>query len=85
VTAIVGDFKEVDISSVLARELAKLIDVLDLTAHQKQGLAQIGLHTVGQALQASEAEFQKISYVGPKRSRKMMNIVTASVLEYLSG
>jgi len=36
------------------------------------------LETVGKALQTSEAEFQRIDYVGPKRSRKMMNIVTSS-------
>ena len=41
--------------------------------------------TVGAALQASESEFQRIIYIGPKRSRRMMNIVVASVLEYLSG
>jgi hypothetical protein len=41
--------------------------------------------TVGKTLQASEAQFQRISYVGPKRSRKMMNVVVSSVLEYLSG
>lgn len=84
-TAVVGDFREGDISSVLARELDKSIDVLDLTNYQKCGLRSIGLETVGKALQATEAEFQRIDYVGPKRSRKMMNIVTASVLEYLSG
>lgn len=84
-TSVVGDFQEIDISSVLARELAKSIDVLDLTTYQKSGLHSIGLETVGKALQASEAEFQKIVYVGPKRSRKMMNIVIASVLEFLSG
>lgn len=84
-TSIVSDFQECDISSVLAQELAKPIEVLDLTVYQKAGLCSIGLETVGKALQASEVEFQKIDYVGPKRSRKMMNIVTASVLEYLSG
>jgi hypothetical protein len=81
----VGDFEEADISKVLARELAKSTDALDLTDHQREGLRSIGLDTVGKALQASEAEFQKIDYVGPKRSRRMMNVVTASVLEYLSG
>jgi hypothetical protein len=84
-TSAVGRFQETDISAVLARELAKEIDVLDLTDYQKQGLRSIDLNTVGNALQASEAEFQRIDYVGPKRSRKMMNVVTSSVLEYLSG
>jgi hypothetical protein len=55
------------------------------TEYQRSRLRSIGLDTVGKALQASEAEFQRISYVGPKRSRKMMNVVVSSVLEYLSG
>jgi len=84
-TSVVGNFKETDISIVLARELAKTIDVLDLTVHQKEGLRSISLDTVGRTLQASEAEFRRIDYVGPKRSRKMMNVVVSSVLEYLSG
>lgn len=84
-TSAVGKFQEPDISSVLARELAKSVDVLDLTDYQRTGLNSIGLDTVGKALQASESEFQRISYIGPKRSRKMMNVVVASVLEYLSG
>ncbi len=83
--AVVGKFQEADISEVLARELAKPIDVLDLTEYQKSGLSSISLNTVGDALQASEAEFQRITYVGPKRSRRMMNVVISSVLEYLSG
>jgi len=84
-TEAVRDFKETDISQVLDRVLDKSIDNLDLTEHQKSGLCSIKLDTVGKALQASEAEFQRIDYVGPKRSRKIMNTVTASVLEYLSG
>lgn len=84
-TSAVGKFQEPDISAVLARELAKPVEVLDLTDHQMSGLRSIGLDTVGKALQASENTFRQISYVGPKRSRKMMNVVVASVLEYLSG
>jgi hypothetical protein len=84
-TSVVGKFQEVDISVVLRRELDKSIAVLDLTDFQKSGLRALNVLTVGQALQASEDEFQKINYVGPKRSRKMMNVVVASVLEYLSG
>jgi len=83
--AAVGKFQEVDISIVLKRELEKPIDVLDLTDFQKNGLRSLKILLVGQALQTAEGEFQKINYVGPKRSRKMMNVVVASVLEYLSG
>ncbi len=81
----VGNYKESDISSVLAIELSKSIDVLDLTDYQKSGLISIGLDTIGKALKANEQEFQRIDYIGPKRSRKIMNIVTASILEFLSG
>jgi hypothetical protein len=84
-TTVVGEFREADISVVLQRELGKSIDVLDLTEYQKGGLHSISIDTVGAALQASEEEFRRISYVGPKRSRRMMNVVVASVLEYLSG
>jgi hypothetical protein len=84
-TSVVGKFEEPDISTVLARELAKPIEVMDITDYQRTGLRSIGLDSVGKALQASEGEFQRISYVGPKRSRKMMNVVVSSVLEYLSG
>jgi len=84
-TSVIGDFQENDISEVLVRELAKTIDVLDLTEYQKSGLRSIEINTVGSALQASEYDFQRIDYIGPKRSRKMMNVVTSSILEYLSG
>jgi hypothetical protein len=82
---LVGPFKESDISQVLLAQLAKPIGVLDLTDFQRDGLIRIGLDTVGKALNASELDFQQISYIGPKRSRRMMNIAVASVLEYLSG
>ena len=83
--ALVGPFKESDLSEVLLTQLTKPIGVLDLTDYQRDGLIRIGLDTVGKALNAGERDFQKISYVGPKRSRRIMNIAIASVLEYLSG
>jgi hypothetical protein len=84
-SALVGSFSESDLSQVLAAQLAKPISVLDLSDYQREGLIRIGLDTVGKALNASELQFQRISYVGPKRSRRIMNVVVASVLEYLSG
>ena len=77
--------EEVDLSAVLASELAKPIDVLDLTECQKRGLRSVGLDTVCKALQGSDVQLQKIYYVGPKKSRQMLNTVVASVHEYLSG
>jgi hypothetical protein len=59
--------------------------VLELSDYQKSALDQIGIKTIGEALSSSEAVFQRAHYIGPKRSRKIMNVVTAAVLEYLSG
>jgi hypothetical protein len=81
----VGPFRETDISEILQKQLEKPITVLDLTQFQKDGLNRIGLDTVGKALNATESEFQQIMWIGPKRSRQMMNVVVHSVLEYLSG
>ena len=69
----------------MAAQLQKSITVLDLTEYQQAGLIRIGLDTVGKALNAGEADFRTINYIGPKRSRRIMNVVVASVLEYLSG
>lgn len=82
---VVGTFKEADLSQILARQLSKPVHVLDLSEYQLNEMPKIGLDTVGKALNASEEDFQKIMWVGPKRSRRMMNVVVASVLEYLSG
>jgi len=78
-------FSETDIAVELARELEKSIDVLDLTDFQRQALKSVGIDTVRKALQSSEQDFRKADYIGPVRSRKMMNVASASVLEYLSG
>lgn len=83
--SLVGTFKEADISAILQTQLKKSINVLDLTQYQIEGLLSNNIDTIGKALDATEYDFQKISYIGPKRSRKMMNIVVASILEYLSG
>ncbi len=81
----VGTMADADLSTELERLLAKPVSVLDLTDHQQSALHTVGILTVGQALTSSEATFQRASYIGPVRSRKMMNIVTAAVLEFLSG
>jgi len=78
-------FAEPDVSEVLERQLAKPISVLDITDFQRTGLESIAVTTVGRALRSSEAEFQKVPWIGPKRSRRMMNAAVSSVLEYLSG
>ncbi|MGR2664358.1 ORC-CDC6 family AAA ATPase [Chromobacterium haemolyticum] len=85
IAARVGAMVDVDLSVELERLLAKPVTSLDLTSHQLQALDSIGILTIRQALMASEATFRKASYIGPVRSRMMMNVVTAAVLEFLSG
>jgi hypothetical protein len=85
VAARVGPIVEADLSTVLRSLLAKPISVLDLTAHQHEALSSIGIDTLGKALRSFEADFKKAWYIGPKRSRPIMNVVTAAIFEYLSG
>jgi hypothetical protein len=85
IAARVGAMVDADLSSELEKLLAKSVSVLDLTAHQESALRSVGIETVRQALTSSEAIFQRAMYIGPVRSRKMMNVVTAAVLEFLSG
>lgn len=80
-----GGFGEVDGGEAIGLQLAKSVDGLDLSLHQKESLHSIGIETIGEALNSSEEKFQTAYYIGPKRSRKMMNVVTAAILEYLSG
>lgn len=85
VASAVGDKIESDVSTVLAELLKRPIDVLDISDHQKSALASIKIDTLGQALNSTEADFMKADYIGPKRSRRIMNVATAAVIEYLSG
>lgn len=81
----VGTFQEPDMSQVLQSQLAKPVRVLDITDFQKECLRRLGYDTIGKALRAKEQDFQEADYIGPVRSRRMMNAVVSSVLEYLSG
>ncbi len=69
----------------LAPHLSKDISVLDLTDWQKDKLRELELTTVGQVLEASEADLKLAKWVGDVRARRMRNAAVASVLEYLSG
>ncbi|WP_433515144.1 AAA family ATPase [Nonomuraea sp. CA-143628] len=66
-------------------QLDRSVDKLDMTAFAKGRLKTLGFDTVGKILAASESDFQQAKWVGPVRSRQMMNIATAAVMEYLSG
>lgn len=81
----VGSAIEPDTTSTIGTQLNRNIDVLELSDHQKQALTSIGIQTIGEALSSTETKFQQAHYIGPKRSRKIMNVATAAVLEYLSG
>jgi|AGTN01.2.fsa_nt_gi hypothetical protein len=70
---------------VLQRQLAKDLDVLDITDWQRGKLREAEYKTVGDVLDSSETDLQKIHQVGEKRSRRISNAAVASVLEYLSG
>lgn len=76
---------QLDGAEAIQQQLERPVDELDLTAHQKQSLHSLEIETIGQALNSTEAQFQRAHYIGPKRSRRIMNVVTAAVLEYLSG
>ncbi|MHA6762093.1 DNA-directed RNA polymerase subunit alpha C-terminal domain-containing protein [Streptacidiphilus sp. PAMC 29251] len=66
-------------------QLGRTVDELDMTAFARGRLKELGFDTVGKILAASEKDFQQAKGVGPVRSRQMMNIATAAVMEYLSG
>jgi hypothetical protein len=81
----VGQMVDVDLSQALERLLQAPVTALDLTEHQKDALASVGISTIGMALNSTEADFRRATYIGPVRSRKMMNVVTAAIFEFLSG
>lgn len=69
----------------LSEQLAKPIQVLDISEWQKSKLLELGLNTIGDVLNATEAKLKQALYVGDVRARRMRNAAVASVLEYLSG
>jgi len=83
--AVVPTFSEPSVGAVLQQQLAKPIEVLDITEWQNSKLHELGLPTVGDVLRASEDKLQTMSYVGEKRSRRIRNAALAAVFEYLSG
>lgn len=74
-----------DLSKLITKQLEQSVSLLDLSLHQRNALQSIEIDTIGKALSSGEAEFQKAHYIGLKRSRRIMNVATAAVLEYLSG
>ncbi len=81
----VGSAIEADMGINLESLLDQPVTRLDLTDHQKKALARVQLDTIGRALVAPESKYQEAPYIGPVRSKRMKNVVTAAALEYLSG
>lgn len=69
----------------LGEQLAKPVEVLDISEWQRGKLIELGLHTIGDVLGATEQKLKEASYVGDVRARRMRNAAVAAVLEYLSG
>lgn len=73
------------IALALMSQLEKPASVLDITPWQKEKLAELGLLTVHDVLNATEEKLKEANYVGDVRARRMRNAAIAAVLEYLSG
>lgn len=81
----IPDFKENDMNEILSKELAKPIDVLDLSGWIKDTLKGINILTVKDILTTTEANLKTAYYVGDKRARLVKTAATTSVYEYLNG
>ncbi|HAT3683891.1 hypothetical protein FUU19_21680 [Serratia sp. Lou2A] len=66
-------------------QLERPAHVLDLTTWQLDKLSELGLNSVGDVLNATEAKLKEANYIGDIRARRMRNAAVAAVLEYLSG
>lgn len=82
---VVPDFSELDGEGLLAEQLAKPIEVLDLSVWQKEKLRELNLNTIQEVLRAGEEKLKEAYYVGEKRARRMRNAALAASFEYLSG
>lgn len=69
----------------LNSQLEQPAAVLDLTPWQLEKLAELGLNSVADVLNATEEKLKEANYVGDVRARRMRNAAVAAVLEYLSG
>ena len=81
----IPEFKENDMNEILSKELAKAIDVLDLSVWIKETLKGINIITVKDILTTTEANLKTAYYVGDKRARLVKSAATTSVYEYLNG
>ncbi len=73
------------VNRALQARLHSPIEVLRISAFQRQTLRGLGLTTIRDVLAAEDAAFLSAKYVGGKRARQIKNAAVAAVLEYLSG
>jgi hypothetical protein len=78
-------FHEPEVGDILRRQLAKSLDLLDITDYQRDALHTLGLETIGEVLGATEMQLQELRYVGEIRARRIRNAAIAAVYEFLSG
>jgi hypothetical protein len=76
---------EASVPSALDSQLAKPIEVLDISDWLKDALRGLEFNTIRDVLNATEEQLQRAYYVGEVRSRRMKNAAIGAVLEYLSG
>ena len=69
----------------LTAQLAKSINVLDISFWQKSKLSELNLVTVRDVLNVNERDLMRADYIGNVRARQMRNAAESAVFEYLSG
>ena len=79
------DLNEMDAATSVQQRLNTAVEELDITEWQKAKLAELGLVTIRQVLNATEEDLQQAYYVGEKRARRIRNAAMQAVMEYLSG
>lgn len=81
-----NSLEDIDVNrQALAAQLAKPIDVLDISPWQRSKLLELKLSSVRDVLNVTEHDLMKADYVGNVRARQMRNAAEAAVFEYLSG
>lgn len=79
------NYTEPNMSVVLKKQLAKKVELLDLTTWQISKLLELDLKTIGDVLSVPETKLMEAYYVAEIRARAMKNAALAAVYEYLSG
>ena len=75
---------EADAEEIVSTIKDKKISDLDISSSLQIRLSNQGFTTIGSVLSSTEADLQKVPYIGPVRSRKISKIVYNSILEYIS-